>query len=215
MATLTVMLPHIELQEAPSAPLALYAVDENLAALVDTEASVPEEQRPAFAQQFQMAIRTSPDGVAQSLAFIDSQIELAKAECRRIWQRQADFEFLRESLTMHAVQAIQALGADRKGKYPKIEGQLFTLSVRANPDSVNVTDPAKVPDSYKRISVRLPLRLWNSVLDSVDIDLAQKITESAGRPDVEVSKSAVKDALATGAAIDGAGMVRTYRLEVK
>lgn len=216
MATLTVMLPQVEPEpEAPTAPLGLYEVDGDLAALVDTEASVPEEQRAAFVQSFQMAIRTSPDKVAQALAFFESQIELAKSEIRRIRQRQADMEFFHESLSMHAISAIKALGPDRKGKYSKIEGQACTLGIRANPESIEITDAAAIPDSCKAIAPKLPLDTWNAVLDSVDLELAQKLDELAGRAPIEVSKSAVKTLMSGAAVIPGAKTVQNYRLEVK
>ena len=77
----------------------LYELEQHLQAMADTVDLVEPEREREFATQFEAALRTAVDKrdrVGQFLAHVDSQIHLADQELKRLKERKAGLERVRE-----------------------------------------------------------------------------------------------------------------------
>lgn len=194
----------------PKQSVSLYELEETLVAFVEAMEMVPPEDEPAFLEAFSqalMAAQDKRDKVAQFLAHLESQAEMAKAEIKRLQERKADFEAARDRLEAYVVKVIESLGTDAKGKLQKLEGKYSTLSLRACPVSVEVSDDTAVPDACQRVTVTLPAPMWTEVLDALDIETAGRVEEAAGQPKRTIDKAALKAALESNPDIPGARLV--------
>ena len=134
--------------QTPARPPSLWDLEDSLSALLETgEGGVPEEVRDeytrALAEAFHDA-RQKRDGVARFLRHLDHQIELGESEKARLTQRIAKLAQAKESLSGYVRAAMDRLGIR------KLEGDLFTLSLRKNPDRVQVLNETDVPREFLR-----------------------------------------------------------------
>jgi len=184
----------------------LYDLEEHLAALVDTEEIVPEEQEAAFALELQTAISATAakrDRVGQFMAHLESQAALAKAEMKRLQDRSRFYERALERMEGYVTKVIESLGVDDKGKRKKLEGTTVTFSLRGCEQRAEVIDEEAVPSKYKRVTVTLPAETWELVCDSLDLDLRDQVLGEVKSPKIEVSTSLAKPAMKAGELIPG------------
>jgi len=130
-----------------------YVIETYLAALIETAELVGPEQEQEFRAEFQSVLTTAVekrDRVGQFLAHLEHQIEFASFEIERLKQRKATFERALARLETYVIETIESLGSDDKGKYPTLEGNTTTFSLRVCPPSVEVTDEAAIPADFKR-----------------------------------------------------------------
>jgi hypothetical protein len=97
-----------------------------------------------------------------------------------------------ERLETYVARVIAALGKDAKGKYRKLDGATVTFSLRACPSTVELTDEMAVPSRHKTISLSMPAETWETLLDSLDLELRAQVLDQIKRPDVTVSRTSVK-----------------------
>ena len=188
----------LTLVPAPETRATLYVLEEGLLALLDTEELVSEEQQAAFLEDLgrQLAVaRDKREGVGRFLLHLESQIELAAAERKRLTERQARFESARDRLKAHVVGVIERLGPDERGKLRKLEGHTLTLSAPGLASAVEITDETALPMSCRTIEVRMPADLWEQVLDSIEFDLRDEVRLKMGKPAFEPSKTRIKQAI--------------------
>lgn len=144
----------------------LYEHEESLIALLDTEAMVSPEQQAEFerdlTEQLQKTV-AKRDKVGAFMKHLDSQIAFGAEEIKRIQDRKRLFENVRERLKGYVLDLIESLGPDAKGKMRKLEGEKFTLSLRACPVSLEITDEALIPDEFKKVTITFSLDTWNYV----------------------------------------------------
>lgn len=218
-------------------PVTLHEIEENLLALLDSEALVAEDAEAEFKAELTEALKVAVDKrdrVAQFLANCSASIALADIEMDRLRKRKATFEKAVERLEAYAVETILSLGTDAKGKYRKLEGRTATLSVKRNPPSVDVQDEAAVPLAYKdaSISAKCPADRWAraiqeiGVLFSVYCNPSVPISEDAQHvmalildpKNVKhtIRKADVRKAIDAGAEVPGADVAMgEFHLEVK
>jgi hypothetical protein len=193
-----------------SHPLTLYALEETLTILADTEDMVSEEQQREFREEFRLALTAAVDKrdrVGAFLAHLESQAAFAKAEIVRLQERKAWFERAIERMEGYVINVIESLGRDAKGKYPKLEGRTVTFSIKDCPPSVEVQDEAAVPSDYKAITITMPALKWEEVLDSLDLEQRASVLDSVEKPKVAVSKTAIKKAIDGGGRVPGADLI--------
>ena len=160
-----------------SATCTLYDIEYELIYLLDTLDSLPAEDEIArieIEEAITRAVRTEMrkvDGISHTLVHFESQVELAAAEIRRLQARRKAFERSGERLEVYVSRAMQVAGVK------KLEGKTTTLSLRAAPVSVSITDFDAVPAEYKEI-----------------------------RTEIVISKDAVKKALKGGVEVPGAAL---------
>ncbi len=184
--------------------LTLYAIEEHLAALVDTADMADPDQQEAIAAEIQQAVATAVekrDRVAQFLAHCDVQEQFVKAEVKRLQEFGRRIAAARDRVEECVQRAIEVSGQER------LEGNLCTFSLRACPPSVEVTDERAVPMEYKIATLTVPAHEMEELLGSVDIDARESFLRSVRKMDASVDKLAVKQAIKVGLEVPGAVLV--------
>jgi hypothetical protein len=188
----------------------LYAIEEYLAAMVDTVDMVSDEEQKEFLAEFQQALTVAVDKrdrVGQFLTHLETQAALAKAEIDRLQKRKALYERAYERMEAYLIKVIESLGKDEKDRYRKLEGKTVTFSVRHCPASVHVYDEALVPSQYKIAEVKLPAPLWEELMESIDLDTRTKILDQVKAATLTVSCAPVKAALNQKEVVPGARLI--------
>lgn len=160
--------------------LTLYDLETDLVSLLDTEEMVSDAQRTEFEQQLTTTLKTTVakrDRCAQFIAHCEGQQAAIAAEVQRLQSLNKSYGGAVERMKGYVLRVIQDIGPDEKGKYRKLEGHTCQFSARLCPASVDISDEAAVPESYKIV----------------------KISTS-------VDKRAVKDAIDSGAHVPGASL---------
>jgi hypothetical protein len=192
----------------------LYDLEESLTALLDTQDMVAPEDEQAFLADFEAALSTATDKrdrVAGRLAKLEAQQAYAAAEIKRLQAFKRSAEAQQSRLENYVAYVIQRLGKDAKGKWRKLEGNSSTLSLKACPASVEVTDEPAIPIDFKRATVTLPAAMLNDIL-GVLADCTPKFFEEVA-PEVasslklEVDKRAVKATIDAGEVVPGAKLI--------
>lgn len=137
----------------------LYDVEDDLIALLDSEATVTPEQEAEFkadlARQLNLAVRKR-DSVAGFITECENHADFAAQEIRRLQARKGVFMKAAERLRVYVAAIIEQLPQDAKGKPAKLQGERFQMSIRACPASLDITDAEKVPLTYKNVTVTMP-----------------------------------------------------------
>ena len=186
-----------------SQSLTLYDVEEEYLAFLDTEdGGVAPELEEAFRRELAIAFEQAVEKrekFGQFLLWCSSQQEQAKKEIDRLRRRNETFANVERRLKRYAVDAIKSWGTDNKGKYRKLVGRTVTLWVRALPSSVDILDEEAVPAEYKRVTVEMPLPLWQQL--AAEIPLEGVVVKS-----VSVPREPVEAALVAGRDVPGADL---------
>lgn len=208
----------------PVAP-SLFDLEQDLAALLDTEVFVSPDQEAEFRQELGAALEASiekRDRVGQFIHHCVMQQDNCDAEVQRLQERKRSFAAAEQRIRRYVQVVIESLGTDAKGKPKKLEGKTVTFSLRAKPSAVEIVDEITVPAEYKSISVTLPLETWELICDEFRADdedgdpmwtEMQRATAKAMR---SISKQAIKAAIDRGADVPGADLsIGGYSLVVK
>jgi hypothetical protein len=188
----------------------LYAIEDTLAALIETAELVSPEQEREFRTEFQTALNAAVDKrdkVGQFLAHLERQIDFARFEIDRLRQRKAASERALARLEEYVIETIEKLGTDGKGRYRTLEGKTTTFSLRGCPPSVEVADESAIPAEYKTLTLKLPAVTWEQLLDGLDIEQRAAVLAQVKSPEVGVDKRSIKAAFDGGADVPGAGLV--------
>jgi hypothetical protein len=188
----------------------LYAIEDTLAALIETAELVSPEQEREFRTEFQTALAAAVekrDKVGQFLAHLERQIDFARFEIDRLRQRKAASERALARLEEYVIETIENLGTDGKGRYRTLEGKTTTFSLRGCPPSVEVADESAIPAEYKTLTLKLPAVTWEQLLDGLDIEQRAAVLAQVKSPEIGVDKRSIKAAFDGGADVPGAGLV--------
>jgi hypothetical protein len=149
---------------APVAPgLPLHELEENLMAMVDTEAMVTPEQEEQFLAELSQGlqlVKAKRDRVAAFIRQAEADAAYAADEIKRLQARKRILENAAERVRGYVLWIIEALGPDTKGKLRKLEGEKFTFAARALKPKLEITDETLIPNAYKRVSLDVPAELY-------------------------------------------------------
>jgi hypothetical protein len=188
----------------------LYAIEDTLAALIETAELVSPEQEREFRTEFQTALNAAVDKrdkVGQFLTHLERQIDFARFEIDRLRQRKAASERALARLEEYVIETIEKLGTDGKGRYRTLEGKTTTFSLRGCPPSVEVADESAIPAEYKTLTLKLPAVTWEQLLDGLEIEQRAAVLAQVKSPEIGVDKRSIKAAFDGGADVPGAGLV--------
>jgi hypothetical protein len=144
----------------------LYEVEDQLLALLNSEDSVTDEQKQEFERDLAESLKTAVakrDRVAGFIKMCEHAAASAAVEIKRLQDRKRIFENTGDRLRGYVVSIIESLGLDDKGKLRKLQGSNFTLSARACPASVKITDETKIPNSLKRVRLDMTVETWEAI----------------------------------------------------
>lgn len=158
--------------------------------LIPAYQGIMEQIESAEQDQMQMLIDTleainaslevKADGYARMITMLERHAEAMSAEQDRLAAltktTQNKARYMRERLQM----ALEAM------EKPEVRTDLFTIRLRNNPPSVDVRDPAAIPDEYQRKTIK-----------------------------IDPDKTKIKAALMDGKEVPGAALMQGRRLEIK
>ena len=173
--------------------LSLYHIEEELKAYLDSEALVPEEQLAEFQAEFlaksAAAVRKRGDCI-RAISHIEAQIAGARAEENRIAAWRGSLESGLDRFKAYLVRCIELSGSK------KVEADNGSLSIQANPESVEITDLEAVPDEFKTVTVKMSAVMYRRICSDL-IDLGGLDTTFTA------SKTQIKEALKQGREVPG------------
>ena len=176
-----------------STALSLYSLEENLVALLDTADLVEgEDQRLQILDEIaganQQALEKR-DNLIRFLRHLDLQQAAIDTEIARLKALKDSYAHGQERVEKYVVSVIERFAPEPKRGPKKLEGTIGVLSLRKNPDRVEVTDEQAIPLNFM---VTPP--------------------PPAARPD----KAAIKKAIQAGEEVPGVDLVfGDNRLEIK
>ena len=129
--------------------LTLYEISDHLIALCDSyDMCETDEQRAACKAEIEQTIEAQlhkVDSFTRFLSVLDSQIDLADREVKRLKLREMRFASLKERLEQYAIYTLQ------RQNLRKLDGETSTLSLRVNSPAVEIDNLDAVPPEYKTI----------------------------------------------------------------
>ena len=127
----------------------LYKIPEHLMALKDTvDLCETDEQLAECEAEIERtadALLRKVDSFSHFLGHLDSQIDLAEKEIKRLKAREMAFANLKERLNQYAIYTMQ------RNNLRKLEGDTATLTLRTNQPAVEITDEESLPAKFKTI----------------------------------------------------------------
>ena len=166
------------------------------------------------------------DGIAYYLREFAARAATAKAEKKRLADREAMWERREERLKEIVTQVMLMTGKTR------LEGDSNTLQLVKNPPSVEILQPELVPSEYQKVFLTMPRALWARVvrmLAGVDALLGTYNSQTGALPTevlVEIGQHSIEtaqpmkipigEALKRGDGVPGCALVRDkMRLNVE
>jgi hypothetical protein len=127
----------------------LYKIPEHLMALRDTiDLCETDEQRAECEAEIERtadALMRKIDSFSHFLGHLESQIDLAEKEIKRLKAREMAFANLKERLNQYAIYTMQRNGLRT------LEGDTAKLTLRTNQPAVEIDDVQVLPAEYKTI----------------------------------------------------------------
>jgi Siphovirus Gp157 len=199
-----------ELVKSPACACTLYELEDNLQALANSIALAEEEPtRQLILDEIGQALRKTKekrDTVVAFLRHCELQQKFADAEIERIGKRKAFIASVEEQLESYVVQLIEQFAPpDRKG-VQRLEGNISSMRIQKNPDSVLITDLNSIPPAYKHVTLTMPAYVWEALLNSIGLDDRKEFESRVEKAEYRPDKKAIGGELKNGAAIDGADL---------
>ena len=131
--------------------LTLYELEGNLVALLDSEDMVDDDHRMEFlndlAKTDQQAIEKR-NQVIRFIKHLDLQQANIATEIARLRALMDTYARGRERVEAYVVKVIEQFAPEPKRGAKRIEGTIGVLSLRKNPDSVEILDEKLIPEQF-------------------------------------------------------------------
>jgi hypothetical protein len=188
----------------------LYELEDSLAAFVNTiDLAEDEPTRQLILDEIGQALRRTKekrDAVVAFLRHCEQQQKFADAEIERIEKRQAFIARVQEQLERYVVQLVEQFAvADRRG-IQRLEGNVSTIRIQKNPDSVIVTDLNAIPAAYKQVILAMPAYVWEALLIRVGHQDRKEFESRVDKQEFRPDKKVIAAELKKGIAIPGADL---------
>lgn len=180
--------------------LTLYEIEDNLAALANTFEVIEEaEAKQLILDEIGQAlqrVKDKRDAVVGFLrhceaqqTFADQEIERLKTRRDRIARFQSEFEqYLVSLIDQFAI-------PDRRG-IKRLEGNVSSMRIQKNPDSVVITDEKALPVAWKDVVLTMPAHVWEALLERLEKNertvFEQKVKKCEFKPDKRALASELK-----------------------
>src|SRR5689334_5039839 len=96
-------------------------------------------------------------------------------------ERKARYTRTLEAIERYVMRVIRNLyEPDARGRYPKLEGNTSSMSLRALPAKVEYLPDgeSQVTAKYKTLTIKLPAERWEQLLDSLDMETAGDLIDA-------------------------------------
>jgi hypothetical protein len=121
--------------------ISLYELAESYQNVLDLD--LDDETASQILGQIEDAVEVKVENIGLARRGIDSEIDVLKAEIKRLQDRKKSLEKKSDWLKDYAFYAMKQFNID------KIKGTRLTVWIQNNPPSLEVIDETKVPDCYK------------------------------------------------------------------
>lgn len=146
--------------------LTLYQIEDTLAALVNCDGAVPDDQLAEYLSELAKANEEAVakrDNVIRFIRHLDLQMSNVDAEITRLSALKASYESGKKRVEKYVVSVLEQLPEPKRGAR-KLEGTVGVLSLAKNPDKVEITDPASIPNEFQDVTVVMAADKWLSLL---------------------------------------------------
>jgi hypothetical protein len=155
-----------------------------------------------------MALADKTDAIAAVLRRMEAEEQLIKSEEARLHGRRKTLESAGKWLRGYVLSVMQRNGVKQ------LKTTTNTLFPRGS-EAVVILDEAKVPPQYKRVTVTIPLWLWQQVqMWSTDIPSANAAVKLV-RPVEDIPLTPIKQAIKAGEDVPGADLQFNTSLVVR
>ena len=199
-----------ELVPTQASQCTLYEVEDCLAAFANTIDLAPDEPtRQLVLEEIGQALRRAKDKRDAVVAFLrhcEQQRKFADREIERIERRKDLIARVQEQLERHVVQVIEQFAIpDRRG-IKRLEGNVSSLRIQKNPDSVLITDVAAVPLAHKDVTLTMPAYVWEALLQMISLTDRKEFESRVERLEYKPDKKAIAADLKNGVTVPGADL---------
>lgn len=185
--------------------LTLYQVEDDLAAMLNTEEVVSPDRLEEFGRELAAhteAALTKRDNCIRFMVHVEDQIQFTRDEEKRLAERRRRLEGGLERFKAYVTNVIQQFAPDMRKGPRRLEGRVGELAAVRNPDSVNVIDAQQLPPEFIQIQLRLP----GLALEGLPEGVAEALKRQAVEYAVVPVKASIAAALKAGRHVPGARM---------
>jgi hypothetical protein len=188
----------------------LYAIEDTLQALANSIDLVEDaHDRQRILDEIGEALRRTKekrDAVVAFLRHCELQQKFADAEVERIEKRKAFIARVQEELERYVIQVIDQFAApDRRG-IKRFEGNVSSLRIQKNPDSVLITDLDSLPLALKQVVLTMPAYVWEALLQRVGFEERKVFETRVEKAEFKPDKKVIGAELKKGTQIPGADL---------
>ena len=188
----------------------LYEMEDTLAAFTNTiDLAQDDATRQLVLDELGQALRKAKDkrdGVVAFLRHCEQQQAFAEAEMERIERRKEFIGRVQEELERYVVQVIEQFATpDRRG-IKRLEGNLSSMRIQKNADSVLITDAVAIPLAQKDVVLTMPAYVWEALLQIVGAKDRKEFESRVERLEYKPDKRAIAADLKSGVAVPGADL---------
>lgn len=188
----------------------LYEIEDSLAAFADTIDLAPDEPtRQLVLDEIGHALRRAKDKRDAVVAFLrhcQQQQEFADAEMERIERRKDFIARIQEELERYVIAVIEQFAVpDRRG-IKRLEGNVSSLRIQKNADSVLITDVTAIPRAHKDVVLTMPAYVWEALLQIVGPTDRKEFESRVTRIEHKPDKKAIAAELKGGITVPGADL---------
>ena len=209
-----------DLISAPRTSLTLYDIEDNLASLANTlelaeEAGAKEMIMDEIGHALLQA-QEKRDAVVRFIRHCEAQQAFADQEIERIKYRRDRIARLQAELEQYVILVIDRFVIpDRRG-VKRLEGNLSSMRIQKNPDSVSITDEQTLPNAWKDIVITMPAYSWEALFQRLDLEDRAVFEQEVKKAEFKPDKRGIGCELKKGEQIDGA-QLRTgdFRLVIE
>jgi len=188
----------------------LYDLEDNLEAFADTvDLAEDEPTRRLILDEIGQALRRAKekrDAVVAFLRHCEMQQKFADLEIERIQKKKARITQVQQQLEHYVVQVVEQFATpDRRG-VRRLEGNLSSLRIQKNPDSVLITDLDSIPLVFKQALLAMPAHVWEALLERLNLDDRRVFEARVEKLEYRPDKKAIATELKNGVPIAGADL---------
>ncbi len=199
-----------ELVPTPKTSITLYEIEDNLAALANTfEVVEGEEIKQILLDEIGRSLwqaKEKRDAVVAFLRHCEAQQKFADQEIERIKKRRDRIARFQAEFEQYIISIIDRFAVpDRRG-VKRLEGNVSSMRMQKNPDSVAITDENAVPLAFKDVVLTMPAHVWEALLERLGKDERARFEERIKKAEFKPDKRAIGGELKNGSEIPGADL---------
>jgi hypothetical protein len=188
----------------------LYDLEDSLQALANSIALAEDQSaREIILGEIGEALRKTRDKRDAVVAFVrhcELQQQFANAEIERIEKRKVFIAGVKDQLEGYVVQLIEQFAAPDRNGIQRLDGNVSTMRIQKNPDSVQIMDLKAIPKAYKHVTLTMPAYVWEALLTSVGLEDRKEFESQVEKTEYRPDKKAIAGELKNGAVIPGADL---------